>query len=118
MTEKLSSRQQAQLAFLDQIIPRLPRIYTLIERLSTPSEVETAGRQLARMLDELKVGAAGVSISGVADAAASMSTLARRTGDVQTRLRGLRELFVSLKANYDGARKKASKPEEDDESGG
>jgi hypothetical protein len=111
MALKLSSRQQAQLAFLDAQVPKIQRVQALIEKLNSPSEAESAGRSLVRILDEIKSGAASLSISGVSQTAAVMSSLARRTGSTQTRLRGLREGLAGLKINYDGARKSASKPE-------
>ena len=111
MAPKLSARQQAQLAFLDAQVPKLQRIHALIERLSSPSEAETAAKSLTRLLDELKSGAAGLSISDVAQTASMMASVSRRTGGLQTRLRALREGFAGLKINYDGARKSASRPE-------
>jgi hypothetical protein len=118
MALKLSPRQQAQLAFLVAQLPRIQRIQALIEKLNSPSEAESAGRSLVRSLDELKSGAAGLGITGVSQTAAVMSSLARRTGGLHTRLRGLREGLGSLKINYDGARKAASKPEKPEEGGG
>ena len=111
MALKLSARQQAQLAFLDAQTPKIQRIQALIEKLASPSEAESASRSLVRLLDELKSGAAGLSLSGISLNAAVMSSLARKTGGVQTRLRGLREGLAGLKINCDGARKAASKPE-------
>ncbi|MGE0351891.1 MAG: hypothetical protein AB7I33_17380 [Gemmatimonadales bacterium] len=115
MAVKLSARQQAQLQFLDQNAPKLARIYALIEKLTTPSEADNACRALARMLDQMKVDSAGLSLSGVSDSAATMAALARRTGGVQTRLRGLRDAVVGLKINWEGARKAASRPAAEDE---
>ena len=111
MALKLSSRQVAQLAFLDAQIPKIQRIQTLIEKLNSPSEAESAGRTLVRMLDEMKSGASGLSLTGVTQTAATMSSLARQTGGLHTRIRGLREGLAGLKINADGARKAASKPE-------
>jgi hypothetical protein len=111
MAIKLSARQQAQLAFLDAQTPKIQRIHTLIEKLNSPSEAETAGRSLVRMLEEMKSGAGGLGISGVSQTAAVMAGLARQTGGLHTRLRGLREGLAGLKINYDGARKAASRPE-------
>jgi hypothetical protein len=111
MAIKLTARQQAQLAFLDGQLPKIQRIQALIERMASPSEAESAGRSVARMLDEFKSGAAGLGLSEVAQTAGIMAGLARRTGGLQTRLRGLREGFAGLKINYDGARKAASTPE-------
>jgi hypothetical protein len=111
MAVKLSSRQQAQLVFIDAQIHKIQRIQSLIEKLNSPSEAESAGRSLVRMLDEVKSGSAGLSLSGVSATAAVMSGLARRGASLQIRIRGLREGLASLKINMDGARKAASKPE-------
>lgn len=117
MALKLSARQQAQLAFLDAQLPKIQRIQTLIEKLNSPSESESAARSLVRMLDELKSGASGLSLTGVTQTAAVMSSLARQTGGLHTRIRGLREGLAGLKINADGARKAASRPEAAKESG-
>ena len=111
MAQKISARQQAQLAFLEAQLPKIQRIQALIEKLASPSEAETAGRSLVRILDELKSGAAGLSISDVAQTAGVMSSVARRTGGLQTRLRTMREALAGLKINYEGAKKAAMKPE-------
>ncbi|MEO8198881.1 MAG: hypothetical protein ABI679_00035 [Gemmatimonadota bacterium] len=110
MALKLSSRQQAQLVFLDAQVQKLARIHTLIEKLNSPSEMESSRKSLSRMLDEMKSGASGLGLSGIAATAAMMSGLARGTGGLHTRLRGLREGLAGLKINCDGARKAASKP--------
>ena len=34
MVQKLSSRQQAQVAFLERMAPKIPRIYSLVEQLA------------------------------------------------------------------------------------
>lgn len=117
MALKLSSRQQAQLAFLDAQVPKIQRIHTLIEKLISPSETETAGRTLVRMLDEMKSGASGFGLTGVTQTAANMASLARQTSGLQTRIRGLREGLAGLRINCDGARKAASRPEAPRESG-
>ncbi len=46
--------------------------------------------------------------NGLAETAGLMSTMARRGGGQQMKIRGLRELFGSLKINYDAAVKAAS----------
>lgn len=115
MALKLSSRQQAQLAFLDAQTPKIARINTLIEKLNSPTEMESSRKSLSRMLDELKSGASGLGLSGIAATAATMSGLARGTGGLHTRLRGLREGLAGLKINCEGARKVASKPAADAE---
>jgi hypothetical protein len=113
MALKLSARQQAQLAFLDAQTPKIQRIHSLIEKLNSPSEAESAVRSLVRLLDEVKSGSASMSLTAVAQNASDMASLARRTGAVQIRVRGLREGLAGLKINCDGARKTASKPAEE-----
>ena len=110
MAPKLSSRQVAQITFLDAQLPKIQRIQSLIERLTSPSESDSAAKSLVRMLDELKSGASGLGMSGIAATAAVMSGLSRGSGGLHTRLRGLREGLAGLKINCDGARKAASKP--------
>ena len=72
---------------------------------------------MSRHLDEIKAGAGQLGLSGMAEAAGHMVTLARRTGGVQMRVRGLRELLGSMKTNYDGAVRAASNPETPSEAG-
>lgn len=117
MAIKLSSRQQAQLGFLDAQLPKIQRIHSLIEKLNSPSDSDSAGKSLVRMLDELKSGASGLGLTGITQTAASMSSLARQTGGLHIRIRGLREGLAGLKINCDGARKAASRPEAPKETG-
>jgi hypothetical protein len=111
MAPKLSSRQQAQLAFLQQLPPKLQRIHSVIEQMAGPRVDEAIIRGLGRLLDELKGKAAGLSLSGIADTAGIMGTMLRRGGGVQFRVRGLRELLGSLKSNYEGALRSATTPD-------
>ena len=111
MALKLSSKQQAQLEFLTRAFPKVQRIQSLIEKLSSPSESESAGRSLCRLLDEVKSGSAAMGLAKVADSAANMSSVARRTGAIPQRQRTLREGSASLKINWEAARTKASIPE-------
>lgn len=112
MALKLSSRQQAQLEFLERNFNKVQRIQSLIEKLATPSEAETAGRSMGRFLDELKTGAGSMGLSKVADSAASMKGSLRMSGAIPQRLRNLREGLAGLKHNWEGARRKASIPDE------
>ncbi|HEU4700249.1 MAG TPA: hypothetical protein VFS40_13780 [Gemmatimonadales bacterium] len=115
MALKLSSRQQAQLAFLQMLPPKLERIRTVIEKMGANQADEAEVRALGRLLDEIKSQAGQLSITGVADTAGLMSTMSRRGGALQMKVRGLRELFGSLKINYEGAVKSASTPEREPE---
>ncbi len=111
MAVKLSSRQLATLAVLETFPPKFDQIHRLIEELASLRMDESQTRRLARMLDEMKAAAQGVGESGVADSLGVMATLARRSGAVQMRVRGLREGFMALKTNLEGALKAARTPE-------
>ncbi len=111
--KKLSSRQLATLAVLESFPPKFEQIHRRIEEMSSLHADEAFQRQLARMLDEMKAGAASVGEGALADTMGMMATLARRTGGLQTRVRGLREGFMSLKINFEGALRAASTPEAD-----
>jgi hypothetical protein len=110
MAVKLSSRQVAKLAVLETFPPKFDAIYRLIEELGSLRADESVPRRLSRMTDEMKAGAQAVGATGVAETLGVMAMLARRTGGVQTRVRGLREAYVSLRTNFEGAVKNASTP--------
>jgi len=111
MSVKLSSRQQAQLAFLQTLPPKFQRMHAVIEEMSALRADEAVVRGFARMLDEIKANAAALSLSGLADTTGLMGTMARRGGGLQMKVRGLRELLGSLKTNYEGAVRMATTPE-------
>jgi chemotaxis protein histidine kinase CheA len=117
MAGKLSSRQQAQLAFLESLAPKVQRMYSLIEQLAAPRTDETVLRALGRILDGIKANAASLSLSGLAETAGRMGMLVRGGGGMPLKVRGLRELHGSLKTNYDAAMRSATTPEEGAESG-
>ena len=111
MALKLSSRQQAQLAYLETLPPKFQRIFSVIEQMSALQADEAVVRGLARLLDDIKGNAGGLSLGGVADTAGLMGTMARRGGGLQVKVRGLRELLGSLKINYEAALRQATTPE-------
>ena len=113
--QKLSSRQQAQLAYLQTLPPKFQRIHSVIEQMASLQVDDSALRSFIRSLDQLKAGAAALSMTALADTAGLMATIARRGGGVQTKVRGLRELLGSLKIGYEGALRQASTPEADGE---
>jgi hypothetical protein len=115
MAQKLSSRQQAQLAFLQMLPPKFQRLHTVIEEMAALRADDVAVRGLARQLDEMRAQAQALNLSRVADTAGLMGMMARRTGGVQVRVRGLREQLGSLKLNYEAALKNATTPEADAE---
>src|SRR5215207_1775146 len=103
MAQKLSSRQQAQLAWLETLPPKFARIKNTIEQMAALHADEAAVRGLGRTLDEMRANAQALSMGGLADTCGVMATLSRRGGGLQMKVRGLRELLGSLQANYDGA---------------
>jgi len=115
---KLSSRQQAQLAFLQTLPPKFQRINAVIEEMASLRADDVVVRGLARLLDEIKGNAGGLSLTGLADTAGLMGTMARRGGGLQMKVRGLRELLGSLKINYEAAMRSATTPEAPTPDGG
>jgi hypothetical protein len=112
MAVKLSSRQLAQLAYLESLPPKFGRIHAVIEEMASLRADDVVVRGLGRLLDQIKAEAAALSLTGMADTAGLMSTMTRRGGALQMKVRGLRELLGSLKINYDAAMRKATTPEE------
>jgi chemotaxis protein histidine kinase CheA len=108
---KLSSRQQAQLEFLQTVPPKLQRFHKAIEQMAALQADEAAVRSFVRALEELKAGAQALSLTGMAETAGLMATMARRGGGLQMKVRGLREFLGSLKLKYDGALRQATTPE-------
>ncbi|MEP7176911.1 MAG: hypothetical protein ABI860_10215 [Gemmatimonadales bacterium] len=116
MALKLSSRQLAQAAFLQTLPPKFGRIHSVIEEMSGLRADDVVVRGLARLLDQMKAEASGLSLTGLADTAGLMSTMTRRGGGLPMKVRGLRELLGSLKINYEAAVRTASTPDAADDS--
>jgi hypothetical protein len=117
MAIKLTSRQQAQLAYLQTMPPKIQRIYSVIEEMSALRADEAVVRGLARLLDEIKGNSSALSMPGLAETAGIMATMTRRGGGLQMKVRGLRELLGSLKINCEAATRSASTPEAPDAEG-
>lgn len=111
MSQKPSARQQEQLRFLEAAAPKIQRVQALIEQLAASPADESTLRRLIRLLEEMKAGASQLKMSGLSDAAGQMTIVARRGGGHQVKVRGLRDLLGALKLGYDGAMKKATRPE-------
>ena len=73
MAVKLSSRQQAQLAYLQTLPPKFQRIHAVIEEMATLRADDVVVRGLARLLDEIKGNAGSLSLTGMADTAGLMA---------------------------------------------
>ncbi len=118
MAVKLTSRQQAQLAYLQTLPPKLQRIHSVIEQMASLKADEAIVRGLSRLLDEIKANSASLSLNGLAETAGLMGTMSRRGGGLQVKVRGLRELLGSLKINYEASLRSATKPESSEQSSG
>jgi hypothetical protein len=115
MADKLSSRQQAQLAYLQSLPPRFGRIHSVIEEMAGLKADDVVVRGLGRLLDRIKSESSALSLGGISQTAGLMGTMTRRGGSLQVRVRGLRELLGSLKINYEAALRSATTPESDQE---
>jgi|SRR4051812_36960688 hypothetical protein len=113
MALKLSSRQLAQLAFLQTLPAKFGRIHNVVEEMAALRADDVVVRGLARLLDQMKAEAGALSLTGLSETAGIMSTMTRRGGGLQMKVRGLRELAGSLKINYEAALRAASTPESD-----
>jgi chemotaxis protein histidine kinase CheA len=117
MSLKLSARQQAQLAYLERLPPRIQKLQATIEQMAGGQADDVTVRQLIRACDEIKAGAAQLGINALADAAGGMASMGRRGGGMQVKVRGLRDLLASVKHSFDAAMKKATTEESDHEPG-
>ena len=117
MGVKLSSRQQAQLAYLETLPPKFGRIHSVIEEMAGLRADDVVVRGLARLLDQIKGESGALSLSGLSETAGIMGTMTRRGGGLQMKVRGLRELLASLKINYEAAIRSATTPEPGAETG-
>lgn len=115
VADKLSPRQQTQLAWLEGLPPKFAKLNKVLELLSIQQADETTLRSTQRLLDELKAQASTLGVSTLGDTFGYMGTLLRRSGGHQVKVRGLRELLAGAKINYEGALRKASTPETDPE---
>jgi hypothetical protein len=111
MAVKLSSRQQAQLAYLQTLPPKLDRIRAVVEEMAALRADDVVVRGLARLLDQIKSEAGALSLTGISETAGIMGTMTRRGGGLQMKVRGLRELLGSLRINYEAAMRAATTPE-------
>jgi hypothetical protein len=111
MADRLTARQQAQLAWLQTLPVRFERLNRMIEQLATHQADDAQLRSTQRLLDELKAQASTNGIPALGDTFGYMGTLLRRSGGHQLKVRGLRELLVGARVNFEGAMRAASTPE-------
>jgi hypothetical protein len=111
MSDKLTPRQQAQLAVLDALPPKFEQMHRLVEEIAGMRVDESVTRRLIRLLDESKAATNSVGLTALTETMGIMAMLARRTGGHQMKVRGLREGIGSLKINFEGALRSASTAE-------
>ena len=99
MGAKLTARQQAQLAWLESLPPKLEKANRIIEMISTMQADESQVRGLGRMCDELKAQAGSLNLTPIGDGFGYMGMMLRRAGGLQVKVRGLRELLAGVKIN-------------------
>jgi hypothetical protein len=110
MADKLTSRQQAQVAVLESLPAKFAQMHRLIEEMAGARPDISVVRRLCRLLDEGKGATSGVGLSALTQTMGSMGMLARRTGGETMKIRALREGLASLKINFDGALRTAKTP--------
>lgn len=103
MADKLTAQQQTQLEVLATLPPKLETVHRLIEELAALRADDAMIRRLCRLLDGSKAAVNSIGQSGLGETLGMMSMMARRGGDRQVKVRGLREGLASLKINYEGA---------------
>jgi hypothetical protein len=69
MADKLSSRQQAQLAYLQSLPPRFGRIHSVIEEMAGLKADDVVVRGLGRLLDRIKGESSALSLGGISQTA-------------------------------------------------
>lgn len=118
MAPKLTAQQQARLAWLNTLPPKFERARKVIELMATNHADDSQLRSLLRLLGELKAQASTLSLTPLAEGFGYMETLLRRTGGLQLRVRGLRELLAGVATNYEGAVRAATTPQDVPDSAG
>lgn len=118
MAIKLTSKQQAQLAYLERLPPKFGRVKAVVDQMGSGSQDETLVRGMIRHLDEIKAGSSQLSMNALAEAAGAMAAIARRGGGQQVKVRGLMDAMASVKVNYDKALTKAQTEEPEQPGGG
>jgi hypothetical protein len=106
MAQKLSSRAQRKLDALEEARRKVDRIHSLVElAASQPSTAEMYLGQIRRAAADVGRVFMNNGYGPLADATNQMSLATKRGGQVQTKVRSLRELVASVKAGMERAQK-------------
>ena len=108
MAVKLSSKQMAQMAFLEPFGRQLTSLSSLIKQMAAPKADEQLSRNLLRICSSSKVQCMGFGLGRMADVLGQMEMAARRSGGGLQKFRTLRENMTALKQAFDVAQKNAS----------
>jgi hypothetical protein len=83
VTPKLTSRQLAQLGFLETLPPKFERWHNIVEQMASLQADEATVRNLCRSLDETKTQAGTLNLTGLGDTMGMMGCCPaeRRTAD-------------------------------------
>jgi|SRR6185369_2485338 hypothetical protein len=103
MADKLTPQQQAQLEILQTLPPRFEVINRIVGEIESLHVDDTQIRRLCRLLETGMMAMNSIGQTALAETMGIMSTIARRSGDVRMKVRGLRDGLLSLKTNYEGA---------------
>jgi hypothetical protein len=114
MAVKLTPKQQTQLAWLEGLKPKIDRLASVVEQLAAQKADDVLLRSTQRLLGELKSQASGLGITALSENFGYMEMLLRRGGGHQMKVRGLREILVGAKTNYEGALRSATTPPPED----
>jgi len=110
---RLTPRQLSQIAVLEVLPPKFDQINRIVEEMAGLRADAAMVQRLCRMLDESKSAASTMGLPALADTLGMMGSLARRTGGLQMKVRGLREGLGSLRINFEGAWRSATTPVDD-----
>jgi len=115
MAEKLSAEQAQRAEQIQQFIKSAEHVQRLVAELEAnrnqPKIADNICHTIAREMSQLRHRAVAANVSTIADVAGSMSVLATRSGNLNMKIRGLRDAVNNIQAQLDHALKAALHPE-------
>ncbi|PYP19702.1 MAG: hypothetical protein DMD53_13600 [Gemmatimonadetes bacterium] len=115
MPEKLSAEQAQRAEQIQQFIKSVEHVQRLVAELEAnrnqPKIADNICHTIAREMSQLRHRAVAANVSTIADVAGSMSVLATRSGNLNMKIRGLRDAVNNIQAQLDHELKAALHPE-------
>ena len=115
MAEKLSAEQTQRIEQIQQFIKTVEHVQGLVAQLEAnrnqAKSADTICHSIARELSQLRHRAVAANVSVIADVAGAMSVLATRAGNLNMKIRGLRDAVNSIQAQLDHELKAALHPQ-------